>query len=107
MFCNWHRIPDILISDNGPQFQSGELSKFSFSYGFKHQTTSPRFPQANGEIERAVKTIKSPVKKCKDPYIALMAYCASPLQNGYTVQLNYSSNGRKLQTTVPLHPVQL
>jgi transposase InsO family protein len=79
-----HGIPDRVISDNGPQFSSVEFSKFSSSYGFKHQKSSPRYPQANGKIERAVKTMKSLLKKSKDPYIALMAYRDTPLENGYS-----------------------
>lgn len=95
-----HGIPDIVMSDNGTQFSSNEFSKFTFSYGFKHQTSSPRYPQANGEIERAVKTVKSLLKKSKDPYIALMAYRATPLENGYSpAELLF---GRKIQTTLPL-----
>jgi transposase InsO family protein len=51
---------------------------------FDKQTSSPRYPQANGKIERAVKTVKSLLKKSKDPYIALMAYRDTPLENGYS-----------------------
>jgi transposase InsO family protein len=95
-----HGIPDRVISDNGPQFSSVEFSKFSSSYGFKHQTSSPRYPQANGKIERAVKTMKSLLKKSKDPYIALMAYRDTPLENGYSpAELLF---GRKIQTTLPV-----
>ena len=95
-----HGIPEKVISDNGPQFRSADFMKFSLSYGFRHQTSSPRYPQANGEIERSVKTVKSLLKKSQDPYIALMAYRASPLENGYSpAELLF---GRKIQTTLPL-----
>lgn len=100
-----HGIPDKVISDNGPQFRSAEFLKFSSNYGFKHQTSSPRYPQANGEVERAVRTVKSLLKKSKDPYIALMAYRATPLENGYSpAELLF---GRKIQTTLPLVSEQL
>ena len=69
-----HGIPEKVISDNGPQFRSADFMKFSLSYGFRRQTSSQRYPQANGEIERSVKTVKSLLKKSQDPYIALMAY---------------------------------
>ncbi|KAK3738629.1 hypothetical protein RRG08_006727 [Elysia crispata] len=39
-----HGIPDIVISDNGPQFASTEFQKFTKEYGFTHTTSSPRYP---------------------------------------------------------------
>ena len=41
-----HGIPAVLISDNGPQYQSHEMKEFSQSYGFMHVTSSPRIPKA-------------------------------------------------------------
>ena len=46
-------IPDILRSDNGPQFLS-EFDELSNDYSFTHVTSSQKLPQTNGEAEQAV-----------------------------------------------------
>ena len=67
-----HGIPDVLVTDNGPQYASLEFSEFSKFYNFTHQISSPYHPQGNGEVERAVRTVKSLLKDCKDPHLALL-----------------------------------
>lgn len=67
-----HGIPETLVSDNGPQYSSQAFKEFVKEYEFKHVTSSPYFPQWNGEAERAVGTIKSFLKKGDDPYKALL-----------------------------------
>ena len=69
-----HGIPQQVMSDNGPQYSSFEFSKFAKAYQFVHTTSSPKFPQSNGEAERAVRTIKSLLKKANDPHMALLEY---------------------------------
>ena len=94
-----HGIPEELRSDNGPQFSSAEFTQFSKEWGFKHNTSSPRFPQANGEAERAVKTVKSILKKEKDPAKALLAYRSTPLTSGFSPAELLM--GRRLRTSIP------
>ncbi|XP_061880999.1 uncharacterized protein K02A2.6-like [Entelurus aequoreus] len=40
-----HGIPDLLVSDGGPQFSGAGFAEFAESYGFRHITSSPRYPQ--------------------------------------------------------------
>ena len=71
-----------MISDNGPKFISKEFLDFSNRFGFVYLTSSPHYPQGNGEAERAGQTIKNLLKKASDPYIALLNYRSTPLQHG-------------------------
>ena len=49
-----HGVPEIVKSDNGPQYSSSEFQSFASSYDFQHITSSPKFPQSNGEAEHCV-----------------------------------------------------
>ena len=97
-----HGIPAEVRTDNGPQFSAAMFHQFASEWGFVHTTSSPRYPQSNGEAERAVRTVKSLMQKSKDPYLALMAYRATPLNNGHSP--SELLMGRKLRTTVPVLP---
>ena len=100
-----HGIPELVMSDNGPQYACEAFSQFSQEYQFQHVTSSPLYPQSNGEAERAVKTVKTLLKKESDPYLALLSYRATPLQIGYSP--SELLMGRKLRTTVPTTRQQL
>ena len=76
-------IPQEIISDNGPQYSSRQFQEFAETWDFKHTTSSPAYPQSNGQAERTVQTVKNLLKKCdqsgEDPYIALLNYRNAPL----------------------------
>ena len=94
-----HGIPEVVVSDNGPQFSAESYTKFAQTYGFEHITSSPYYPRSNGEAERVVQTVKNLLKKSGDPYLALLAYRTTPLQCGYSpAQLLMSTN---LRSTLP------
>jgi transposase InsO family protein len=99
-----HGVPDMIISDNGKQFDSRYFREFARSYGFQHVTSSPRYPKANGEAERAVGTVKRLWNKSDDPYLSLMIYRATPLENGFTPSELLMN--RLLRTTLPTLPSQ-
>lgn len=43
-----HGIPDVLITDNGPQLSSDAFRAFTHDYQIKHHTSSPHYSQSNG-----------------------------------------------------------
>ena len=59
-------MPEILVTDNGPQFASKEFEAFAKSWSFNHAITSPRYPHSNGKAENAVRTVKCLFQKCKE-----------------------------------------
>ena len=59
---SWHGIPEVLISDNGPQFISTEFAAFCDLYGITHITSSLYWPRGNGKAESAVKIVKTFIK---------------------------------------------
>jgi transposase InsO family protein len=77
-----HGIPEIVVSDNGPQYSADLYATLAKNYGFEHVTSSPHYPQGNGEAERAIKTIKGLLRKSGDPYLSLLAYRSTPLEMG-------------------------
>ncbi|XP_064482841.1 uncharacterized protein K02A2.6-like [Ornithodoros turicata] len=95
-------IPDVRRTDNGPQFCSSEFASFARSYGFRHETSSPRYPRSSGEAERMVRTVKDVMKKSNDVLLALLSYRNSPVPTGLSpAQLLM---GRRFNTRLPVLP---
>lgn len=98
-----HGIPHIVVSDNGPCFNSMEWQMFAEQYDFQHVTSSPHYAQSNGQAEKGVHILKQLLKKATDsnadPYLALLSYRASPLQCGLSPAELLMN--RKLRTTLP------
>ena len=99
-----HGIPNVVISDNGPQFASKEYQEFAKKWEFQHITSSPYHPEANGKAERTVQTIKTLLKKAlkdeEDPYLALMNFRACPSPDGTPSPATMLMN-RMLRTRLP------
>ena len=98
--------PEKLVSDNGPQFSSAQFQTFKDEWSFIHVTSSPRYPQSNGYIERQVQTVKAAMKKAKDghvdPNIALQCLRATPI-DAHLPSPAELMFGRKIRTNLPVH----
>ena len=79
-----HGILKVVFSDNGPEFDSSECKDFSKRWNFVHGTSSPKFPQSNGQVERTIQTVKRTLIKAaashQDPYLALLAIPTTPVK---------------------------
>ncbi|XP_055388168.1 uncharacterized protein K02A2.6-like [Condylostylus longicornis] len=98
-----HGIPKVMISDNGPPFNSKEFKEFSISWDIDHNTSSPYYPRSNGLAERSIGTIKTLLQKSNDsktdPYIALLQH-RTTAKNGCLSPAELLMS-RKLRTKLP------
>ncbi|XP_040076284.1 uncharacterized protein K02A2.6-like [Ixodes scapularis] len=56
-------LPEVLVSDNGPQFTAAEFADFMNANGVKHIRTPPYHAASNGAAERMVQTVKRALLK--------------------------------------------
>ena len=98
-----HGIPKELFSDGGPQFTSSLFNEFSKQWDFKHNRSSPHYPQSNGQAERTVQTVKKALKKAletgEDPYLALLTINNTPDASGVSPAERLF--GRQTRTQMP------
>ena len=77
-------IPSRIRCDNGLCFDSTVMRDFAKTWGFAHDTSSPRYPQSNGLAERAVGIVKRLWSSGDDWDSALLAYRTTLLRCGYS-----------------------
>ena len=93
-------IPDIFLSDNGPQYTSQEFSIFAKTYGFKLITRSPYYARATSKAEAAVKEAKKMLKK-SDLSTGLLDHRNTPPQ-GMTYSLAHRFLCRRTKSNLPI-----
>ncbi|XP_032072036.1 uncharacterized protein K02A2.6-like [Thamnophis elegans] len=105
-----HGLPDVLVSDNGPQLTAAKFEAFLASQGIRHALTSPFHPASNGSAERAVRSVKEALSKLDhlpwqeriDAFLLAHHTTPSPDTNTSPAELLM---GRRLRTTLDrLHP---
>uniref|UniRef100_A0A131YJ66 RNA-directed DNA polymerase n=1 Tax=Rhipicephalus appendiculatus TaxID=34631 RepID=A0A131YJ66_RHIAP len=102
-------IPNVLISDQGPPFDSQAFKSFLQQWDIVHEPSSPLYPSSNGQVERTIQTVKSMlIKSCsdgKDLSLVLLNYRATPtIGSSSPAELLM---GRKLRTFIPTLPGNL
>ena len=60
-----HGLPEIIVSDNGPQFTASEFEQFCTSIGILHRTSAAYKPSTNGQAERVIQILKSAIKQAQ------------------------------------------
>ena len=97
-------LPDVLVSDNEPQFASAEFAVFVEQKGITHVTSSPHYAQSNGKAENAVKTLKLHFAKAKhsgeSEYMALLDWRNTPSE-GMSTSPAQRLMGRRCKTFLP------
>ena len=97
-------LPDVLVTDNGPQFASADFAVFVRKKGITHLTSSPHYAQSNGKSENAVKTLKLIFAKAKQSgeseYMALLDWRNTPSE-GMGASPAQRLMGRRCKTLLP------
>ncbi|XP_060543487.1 zinc finger protein DPF3 isoform X1 [Pantherophis guttatus] len=58
-----HGLPDVLVSDNGPQLTSKTIEDFLAELGIRHALIAPYRPAGNGQAEKMVRLTKYTLAK--------------------------------------------
>ena len=99
-----HGVPELLVSDNGPQYRSAEFRRFAETWNFQHATSSPYYPKSNGLAENTVRTAKRLIKKAKEdqqnPLMSLLVHSSTPNALGYSP--DQLLMGRQIRSNLPL-----
>ena len=91
-------IPDVIISDQGTQFEADLFQAISIHFGISKRRTTAYHPQTNGRVERSHRTMKQIIRALKDRFpdweqalpVALYAMRTSVMDNGFSpAQLIY------------------
>ena len=97
-------VPNVIVSDGGPEYISVEFSNFMKQWQIEHRFSSPRNPQSNGMTERCVQTMKASLMKTmeegEDVNLALLTYKTTPLSHSLPSPAELF-NSRKYNTLLP------
>ena len=103
-----HGLPVTLYSDNGPQFISETFAQYMRAMGIHHHKETPKWPQANGEVERQNQSIEKRIRiahaEGKNWREALLTYVAVYRATPHATTGKSPAEalfGRKIRTKMP------
>jgi hypothetical protein len=79
-------VPRAIVTDHGAHFKNQMMSELHAKLGFRHENSSPYYPQANGQVEAINKVLKTMIQCMVGEnktswhlqiFSALWAYCTS------------------------------
>ena len=95
-----HGLPEVVRSDKGHNFPLMIFQDLPTHTIFNHVTSSPFYPQSNGQAERTVQTVKGIIQKSTDPFMALLSYRSTPMP-WCGLSLAEHCMGRQIRSSVP------
>ena len=109
-----HGIPEEVMTDNGPPFNGKKFADFASRSGFRHRKVTPLHPQANGQVERFMRSLGKVIctaviqkldwKKALNEF--LMSYRATPHPATGASPAELMFPGRRFRTRLPAPPVR-
>ncbi|XP_041471762.1 uncharacterized protein K02A2.6-like [Lytechinus variegatus] len=104
-----HGLPQTLHSDNGPQFVSQVFADYMRATGVHHHRVTPKWPQANGEVERQNQSLEKRMRiahsEGKNWKEALLVYVAAYRATPHSTTGKSPAEllfGRKIRTKLPV-----
>jgi hypothetical protein len=56
-------VPQAIVTDHGSHFQNQMMSELHVKLGFRHENSSPYYPQENGQVEAINKVLKTMIQR--------------------------------------------
>jgi hypothetical protein len=56
-------VPHAIVTDHGAHFKNQMMSELHVKLGFRHENSSPYYPQANGQVEAINKVLKTMIQR--------------------------------------------
>ena len=94
-------IPEVLVSDTGPNFSSAEFGAFLRRNGNQHKLSAPYHPASNGLVERAVQTFKRTTNTANSKYASRNSIEIELVLDGRPTSMEVDTGASVWSTSLP------